>query len=201
MQNHHVRPLRIRLNGLSKVDLMKKCLFLVIVIFSNSCSEKLEEVIPVEEPAPFESLRVVIDWDNTFEYEGIQYTYCATMDIDVLVYNEFNQEVTDFAAARSNCPEEFELTAAVDNGKYTIYLNAYNHLELSRFGIDPLNVPVSIFLSRNEKEHVSIIDTISTNDSIWQIRDQRPVYIEAGIITKTDIGFEWQVAGEEKVIF
>lgn len=173
-------------------------IFVLTLVLSGCQSDDEASPLPQE---PFVPLTVSSDWDGSFEYQGVTYPLCSAVDIDIYLYDEFGRESTNFAAARANCPEVFELGENFEDGTYTVYLNAYNHLDFSQFDLGPFDLPVTMTFSRNGMIHQEVFDTISTQDSIWQVRDGDLVLIEAGEITKEEAVFEWKVVGQEKIVF
>ena len=99
-----------------------------------------------------DNLVLVIDWDKTFNYGGVDYTFCAlSYDVDILVYDQ-NGDMFGAGAQTGDCPETLEMSLAnYPNGTYTItgYLYDDGPDDIASAGISPpIDIPFNVAYSR-----------------------------------------------------
>jgi hypothetical protein len=112
------------------------------------------------------SLDLVLDWDQTFNLSGTDYTLC-----DIVYDNDFY--VVDGAtevdnAATADCPESISMDLAdYPNGNYDIYQNLYDDGGLSGAGVSPaFSIPVKVHYYRGGS---TTLDGTYTQDPAYAV--------------------------------
>jgi hypothetical protein len=99
----------------------------------------------------FGDLHLVFDWNRVIPgYEPL--TLCDIgYDVDMYVFDEGNNDVTDFAAATVACPESLTLSLHdLPDGTYQIKENLYADAGLAGAGIVPaFKIPVTVNYTRD----------------------------------------------------
>jgi len=115
-------------------------------------------------------------WDKEVVFDGGSFHLADSTDLDFYLYNEDEEEVTEFAGATSGHPEGFELPGDLENGTYQIWVNFWNRVALEDlictdvFGNDynclgAISVPLTITFTRGSATQTIEYPVITLTDS------------------------------------
>lgn len=123
-------------------------------------------------------LSISISWDGG---KG----YCKSVDLDVYLSDSNGDEVDNFVAASSACPEKTEITLSQPNGSYFGDINPYQH---SVEG----DIPVTVTFSQPGKANVvlELANPIKTSDAIWYDNDGAVVFVPVFKVVKLGPDFD-----------
>lgn len=85
----------------------------------------LEYNITINDYVDNEALHLTFDWDGLGFYQGIGYSLCDNVDLDIYFLDDMGMDAGIYVAATGACPEVIVFDATWDDGVYTLASNMW----------------------------------------------------------------------------